>query len=248
MADYHTPTVVTPYLPSEAISLLELLVLTQMYDWEHSGDEIYFFSEVGCPFEIELEVAEVRDLIEAAPADAGRLVDLIRAQSGGLKPEQTTFKLDVSDCLNAGIFQDILGRCPDIDHITITFGWTYSKMRSDGFGGAVTVITSDQILTETTRSMERLLLGQACHGEIGVPPGSGVHRVLTLSEQTVRKRQADVEQLALDRGEKPVALTDGDIRDGCREAVAALDLEALAADLTPRAAEAAMRIARHQAD
>lgn len=174
MADYYSPTVVNPFLPSDAISLIEILVLTQMYDWEHSGDRLYFFNETGRPSEIELHVAEVRDLIDAAPSDAGRLVKLLTIELSTLEPEQATFTLDVGDHLDAEIFQDILSRCPDVDHITITSAWTCSKMRPDGFGGSVTVITAEKILTESTSSLEDHLLDRALHGEFGASPGSSV--------------------------------------------------------------------------
>lgn len=178
MADYFHPTVVTPPLPSDAISLLEVLVLTQMYDWEHRGDRLYFFNKAGRPSAIELHVKEIVDLIEAAPEDAGRLPECLRTHLASLKPEETAFEVEVTDNLDVNIFQDILRRCEDIDHITVTSAWTCSRMKEDGFGGAVTVITADRALTKTTTDLARSLFEQAIHGDLAVTPRAGEHRVL----------------------------------------------------------------------
>jgi hypothetical protein len=176
MAEYIHPTVVTPPLPADAISLLEVLVLTQMYDWEHRGDRLYFFNKTGRPSAIELQVAEIARLIEAAPEDAGRLPDFLRTLLASLKPEDTVFEVDVTEGLDVRIFQDILRRCKDIDHIMVTSAWTCSRMKEDGFGGAVTVITAGQALTKTTTDLARCLFEQATHGDLAATPDAGEQR------------------------------------------------------------------------
>ena len=51
MADYNSPTVITPTIPVSDMTELERLILTTMFDHEYDGDRIYFFSNIG-PSEI----------------------------------------------------------------------------------------------------------------------------------------------------------------------------------------------------
>lgn len=41
MADYSTPTVVQPNIPADAIAMLELMVLKQLYDWQREGEHAF---------------------------------------------------------------------------------------------------------------------------------------------------------------------------------------------------------------
>lgn len=243
MADYSTPTIIRPNIPAEAITMLELIVLTEMYEWERDGDGLYFFAPEGTPTEIQLDVTQVRELAAVAPEGRGSIVPLLLSKLAELDTEEGSFDLDVTDMKDAQIFQDILHRCPDIDHVSIVSGWTCSRMRPDGFGGAVTVITRDRIQSSTTNEMEGQMCALAKYGEIGSAPGTGEHRVLTLSEQIVREMVTDVEQVALAHREHTVNVTDADIRAGCLEAIATTLLAAYGKNLAFSAAQAATRIA-----
>src|SRR3546814_2542006 len=58
-------------------------------------------------------------------------------------------ELDMSVIGFEGIFQDIVQRSA-LDYVEVEAAWTCSKMRPDGFGGAATLITADDIETVST--------------------------------------------------------------------------------------------------
>jgi hypothetical protein len=248
MADYATPTVVRPNIPADAITMLELTVLTQMFEWERDGDGVYFFAEGGLRSDIRLDVAQMRELIEAAPDERSSIIEVLRGTLEELNCVEGAFDLDVSGFESERIFQDILHRVADISHIAIVSGWTCSKMRVDGFGGAVTVITRDQIQSVTTNEMEERLCDLASYGEIGCAPGKGEHRVLTLREEEVRAMANDIGQSARDHGERVVTITDVDIREGCCAAISTCLLDAYRRNLAFSAAQSATRIAWERTD
>lgn len=58
-------------------------------------------------------------------------------------------ELDLSVISFEGIFQDIVKRS-SLDYVEVEAAWTCSKMRPDGFGGAATLITADDIQSVST--------------------------------------------------------------------------------------------------
>lgn len=75
-------------------------------------------------------------------------------------------ELDLSDLGEANILQAIVRRCEQLDHVTITSAWTCTKMRPDGFGGGITVVTAERILSSSTIQMEGELLDRAEYGDL----------------------------------------------------------------------------------
>lgn len=170
MADYYSPTVVRPSIPAEAISPLELAVLTQMFEFEADGDAIYFFSSEGPSDTIWLGIETLKaGLAEQAVMPCG-LADLVR-EALEVAGNDDEIELDLSDLGGAGIFQSIVRRCEGLSAVVITSAWTCTKMRPDGFGGGVTVVTADHILSGSTAQMECELLDRAETGETGGVPG-----------------------------------------------------------------------------
>jgi hypothetical protein len=51
------------------------------------------------------------------------------------------------------IFQDIVRRSTTIEEIVVIAAWTCSKMRPDGFGGSVTLISAEAVLYRSTANM-----------------------------------------------------------------------------------------------
>lgn len=247
MADYSSPTVVRPSLPAEAITMLELMVLTEIYDFERDGATVYFFAQDSVPTQVQLDTGLVRDLVDKAPEGRSSIVAVLRKKLEGLQSAEDKFDFEVTDMEDAAIFQDILHRAPQIDHISITSGWTCSRMRPDGFGGSVTVVTREQIQSCSTQQMEERLLDLAEFGIIGCPPGQGEHKVVVLREDTVRSMLVDIEKASRSFGEQVVPVTDSDLREGCRGAISTCQLDAFGENLAFSAAQAAHRIAWRRA-
>lgn len=243
MANHSSPTVVRPNIPADAITMLELMLLTEIFEWERDADDVYFFSTDGTPAEIELDAEEVRRLIDMAPEGPSHTITFLREQLAAAKVVDGRFSLDLSGFEEGRIFQDILQRCPQIDHVSIDTAWTCSRMRPDGFGGAVIVVTRGDLRFGTTQQIEELLLDQAEFGEIARAPGQGEHKVLLLPEPDVRAMVVDMEEAARSCGEQTMAVTDADLRQGCLEAIESCDLDAYRQNLTFAAAQAATRIA-----
>ncbi|WEX12367.1 hypothetical protein [Chelativorans sp. AA-79] len=160
MADYHSPTVVTPLIPLAAITALELLVLEAVFDSEIDTDGrcIYLFSETGPNDTISLDRGELASAIETSddpsPSTAktyltGKL-DQANLEGG---PQDQYLDIDMSGTSWAFILQDIVRRSTALDEIVVTTSFTCSKMRPDGFGGAVTLITAETISGKSTTDM-----------------------------------------------------------------------------------------------
>lgn len=161
MADYHSPTVVRPSIPAAAITLLELALLTGMFEHEADDDTIYFYSSEGPSDLVWLDIADLRPLLDSEPMPSGPIVEMIRNRLAETAPDETELELDLSDLAEAVLFQGIVRRCAQLDHITIVSAWTCTKMRPDGFGGGITVVTADHILSSSTIHMEGELLDRA---------------------------------------------------------------------------------------
>lgn len=59
------------------------------------------------------------------------------------------------------ILQDIVRRSPRVSYVVVICAFTCSKMRMDGFGGAVTLITADAILGKSTTDLLGELMDEA---------------------------------------------------------------------------------------
>lgn len=244
MADYHSPTVVRPSIPASAITRLELALLTGMFEHEADGDAMYFYSSDGPSDTVWLDIAELKDMLTDEAMPSGRMVEMIRAQLAEAGPGETELELDLSDLGEAEILQGIVRRCEQLDHVSIVSAWTCTKMRPDGFGGGITVVTADHILSSSTIHMEGELLDRAEHGELGRAPGHGLHPVLTLSEAEVSSMVTDIQKAYAETDVAVVEVADAHIRQGCIEATGKLNLDEQLRNIEFSAAMAAIRIAR----
>lgn len=222
MADYFSPTVVQTTIPLSDMTALERLLLTQMFQSEPEGDDLYFYASDAVSEQLFLAVAELRAAL-AASADvesrASRFVGLELADE-----TSDDIELDLTDLSWTGIFQDIVRRSPTLAHVVITSAFTCTRMRPDGFGGMVVLITADEVFSRTTDDMLCEMLDQAEYGELGAAPGHGVHVLLRLAEADVRAALADV--IETDARTSPVAdeVSDVHVRAGCRRVVENTDL------------------------
>lgn len=243
MADYYSQTVVQPNIPIDAITPLEIALLTGMYEHESDGDAFYFFSSEGPSDMVWLDIVELREMLADEIITPGSIAAIVREKLDDAGPEETELEIDLSDLGDATIFQGIVSRCDELDHVTITSGWTCSKMRPDGFGGGVTVVTADRILSSSTNEMEGRLLDQCEYGELGRAPGHGSHVLLRLDEADVRQEVIAIAEVASPPGADPSSVTDEDIRVACLKTVEATDLAVQHDAIAAIAARAAIAIA-----
>ncbi|WP_145200317.1 hypothetical protein [Sphingobium sp. B2] len=247
MADYYTQTVVRPSIPAAAITPLEMDLLLQMFEHEPDGDAVYFFASDGVCDTVWLAPATLKASLAIASDTPSAAADFVRKELASADADADEIELDLSDLQDA-VFQDVIRRSDLIDSVVITSAWTCSKMRPDGFGGSVTVITADRVFWSSTTEMECELLDRAQYGDLGCAPGHGSHVLLRLDEADVRRT---VEEIAEGQAPKGVALedvTDDDIRAAARAVQASTDLSRERGQIAFNAALAALHLAagRHE--
>jgi len=160
MADYFTPTVVQPFIAATDLTSLELLILCAAFGSEPANEAIYFYAEDAINEMPILSVDALQEALGQSPAEmpAARLVreHLADEQAG---PD---IDLDLTGAITwATLFQDIVRRSNTIDHVVVTSSFTCSKMRPDGFGGAVVLITAERVLGKGTDTVLDELLAEA---------------------------------------------------------------------------------------
>ena len=121
MADYYTPTVITPDIPVQDISQTNLEILKSVYEWEMHDENIYFFSQ------------------------EGRRASIPVTDDEGHEGE-----IEIEDDDVCKILQDVVKGSDTINQINIISSFTCNKMRPDGFGGGVVVITQDDVRSFST--------------------------------------------------------------------------------------------------
>ena len=97
MADYFSQTVVQPFIPADAITPLELALLTHMYEHEAVDDAIYFFSSEGPSEMVWLDIAELRELLADEPIVPGGVAELIRDKLTDAGPDEAEIELESED-------------------------------------------------------------------------------------------------------------------------------------------------------
>jgi hypothetical protein len=152
MADYHSPTTVQPDIPIAAMTALELRLLCELFEFERGASTIYFFATENVADTAWIKRAELQALLDEDDDRASAIAAVVRAELAAADPEEEEFELDFSLIGYDRIFQDIVKRSPDLDHIQIVAAWTCTRMRPDGFGGMATVITAETIESMSTTS------------------------------------------------------------------------------------------------
>lgn len=164
MADYYTPTVLQPSIPDADMTPLEHLLLSHIFDAECDGEDWYFFSEQGPADMLYVERA-VLEAARAASEGAGENAantfvkeHLPDPQSGESLPSH--LDLDLSTTSWEFIMQDIVRRSPTLRYVSAVSSFTCSRMRPDGFGGAVVVISADKIVGKSTSDLLEEFIAQ----------------------------------------------------------------------------------------
>lgn len=242
MADYFSPTVVQPIIPAADMTALERLILMAVFQSEEDGDGLYFFAEAGID---EMPVFETGALSVALDISLGpsSTADSVRARLAAGDGEDPV-QLDLTAGFGwEAIFQDIVRRSATIDQVIITSAFTCTKMRPDGFGGMVVLITSDAVLAKSTEDILCDLMDQAEFGEPSAAPGHGHHVLLRLAEEHVRTTVDVIFESEAPDGLSPMDVTDLDIRQASFAVKAASDFSHEEGTAAFNAALAAIRIA-----
>jgi hypothetical protein len=153
MADYFTPTVIQPNIPIADMTPLERLVLCRFFESEEHASALYFFSETGPCDLLCFCTNELGEAIDASSGIASTLLHHARSTLATAASEHGTVTLDLSAISYEVVLQDIVKRSQTISSISVTAAMTCSKMRADGFGGFVTLITQDDIIGESTTGL-----------------------------------------------------------------------------------------------
>ncbi|MBA3448360.1 MAG: hypothetical protein H0T56_12280 [Pseudaminobacter sp.] len=158
MADYYSPTVIQPAVPIADMSPLELLLLTRVFSFELEGDALYLFTKFGPSDIVTLSLAQLVEAHEASQSGAGSTASVYIAnklpkEADDQAKQPDDINIDMTGTSWEFILQDIVKRSTTLEQIVVTTAFTCSKMRPDGFGGAICLITADQIMYKSTNDM-----------------------------------------------------------------------------------------------
>ena len=145
MADYYSPTVIPEIIPNAAMTKLELLLLSHMFDAETDGDGTYFHSWQGPSDLIWVDRTELSSALDAARGCNSQVHSYVEEKLTTTISDDDAIELDMSGVSWEVILQDIVRRSAKLRYITVTTAFTCSKMRADGFGGMALFITADAI-------------------------------------------------------------------------------------------------------
>lgn len=157
MADYYTPSVLQQSIPDADMTPLERLLLSHIFDAERDGDGWYFFSEQGPADMLYVERAALEAALAASQSTGESAANMFvkkhlpEPQCGDPLPSH--LDLDLSTTSWEFIMQDIVKRSPTLDYVSAVSSFTCSKMRPDGFGGAVVVISANGIMGKSTNEI-----------------------------------------------------------------------------------------------
>jgi hypothetical protein len=170
MADYYTPTVIQQTIPEADMTALERLLLSHIFDVERDGEGWYFFSELG-PVDMTMigRAALVAALAASEPDLDNTAYAFASKRLADLKDDELQddhLDVDFSETSWESILQDIVRRSQSLRYVSAVSSFTCSRMRPDGFGGAVVVVSAEAILGKSTTNLLEEFIEQ-------VAPSSG---------------------------------------------------------------------------
>jgi hypothetical protein len=171
MADYYTPTVIQQTIAGADMPPLERLLLSHIFESEHDGEGWYFYSESGPAHMIMVDRAALDSALAASEFDVDSTANsFVRKLLADLKDEKLQngyLDVDLSIISWEFIFRDIVRRSSTLDYVSAVSSFTCSRMRPDGFGGAVVVISADTILGKSTNDLLEEFIEQAAPSSEG---------------------------------------------------------------------------------
>jgi hypothetical protein len=150
MADYYSSTVVQQIIPDAAMTPLERLLLTHIFQFDRCENGLYFFAEDGPREVFDLPANELRSAFAESASVSGALAAYVAQRIAETGTADGEVEIDLSDTSWDFIFQDIVRRSPTLEYVSVTSAFTCSKMRPDGFGGRAVLITADAIMSKST--------------------------------------------------------------------------------------------------
>ena len=160
MADYHSPTVVTPSIPVTDMTALENLLLQKIFDESMDGNEAYFHAWCGPSDILTIDATELRTAWQESRESESRInvyvgkrLEAFDATADDKRSNDIDLDLTGPDEDWTRMLQDIVRRSQTLAEVVVTAAFTCSTMRSDGFGGSVMRITADAIQYASTAEM-----------------------------------------------------------------------------------------------
>lgn len=145
MADYRSPTVVQQMIPVSDMTSLEHLLLTNIFDAETHEEKIYLSTYESPPSLIWVDRGELEAALAAPDSAIYKKVFDFKEDLQKAAASETSVMLDVSMMSWEEMLQNIIKRSPTLSYISAVTSYTCSKMRVDGWGGYVVLITADMI-------------------------------------------------------------------------------------------------------
>lgn len=168
MADYFTPTVIQQTPPEADMTPLERLRLSHVFEAERDGDGWYFFAPSQPADTFIVARAALEAALAASQLDvddtANSFVTKLLASLKGEELQEAHLDLDLSETSWEFIVQDIVRRSTTLRYVSAVSSFTCSRMRVDGFGGAVVVISADAILGKSTNDLLEEFIEQVAPG------------------------------------------------------------------------------------
>ena len=168
MADYYTPTVIQQTIAEADMTTLERLLLSHIFESERDGESWYFFAESQPADMIIVARAALKAALAASQLDVDNTANgFVAKLLASLKDEELQdghLDLDLSETSWEFIAQDIVRRSSTLRYVSAVSSFTCSRMRPDGFGGAVVVISADAILGKSTNDLLEEFIEQVAPG------------------------------------------------------------------------------------
>lgn len=150
MADYQSPTVIEPTIPVSDVTPLERLLLEHVYEIEEEDDRLYLSEWDGPNDYPEIARDALERALQASRACPSRIGPHVATLLAASSDDPLAVPLDLIASSSDLILQDIVRRSSTLEYLAITTAFTCTKMRADGFGGAVTLVAADAIFTKST--------------------------------------------------------------------------------------------------
>ena len=154
MEDYYTPTMIQQTIPEADMTPLERLLLSHIFESERDEEGWYFYSESGPADMIMVERAALESALAASELDVDSTTNgFVRELLADLRDEKVQngyLDIDLSITSWEFIVQDVVRRSSTLKYVSAVSSFTCSRIRPDGFGGAVVVISADAILSKST--------------------------------------------------------------------------------------------------
>jgi hypothetical protein len=124
-----------------------------VFDSETEDEGVIFFSAKGTNDLLSFTPLELKEAIEQSSHMPSSINDRVKTALGRANPDAEEIELDFTVIGWEFIFQDIVKRSAGLSHISVMASFTCTRMRIDGFGGMVTLITPEEILSTSTNDI-----------------------------------------------------------------------------------------------